>query len=53
MGKPTAPAEIEPDGEATLLSPAFLPPGKYTAIVRGAGRSSGLGLVEIYNLELR
>jgi N-acetylneuraminic acid mutarotase len=28
-----------------------LPPGDYTAIMRGAGNSTGIGLVEVYNVE--
>jgi hypothetical protein len=35
--------------ESALLIPA-LSPGAYTAIVRGKGESSGIGLVEIYHL---
>lgn len=48
------------DIEATALAPTnnlesailgTLPPGNYTAIVRGTGNSSGVGLVEVYNLK--
>jgi len=58
---------MRPDGtsqqadiEATALAPTnnlesailgTLPPGNYTAIVRGVGNSSGVGLVEVYNLK--
>ena len=35
--------------EAAILSP--LTPGQYTAIVRGPGSSTGVALVEAYNLE--
>jgi hypothetical protein len=28
-----------------------LPPGSYTAIMRGAGNSTGIGLVEVYNVQ--
>jgi hypothetical protein len=28
-----------------------LPPGDYTAIMRGAGNSTGIGLVEVYNVQ--
>ncbi len=28
-----------------------LPPGGYTAIMRGAGSSTGIGLIEVYNLQ--
>jgi hypothetical protein len=37
------------DKEAALI--ATLTAGNYTAVVRGAGESSGIGLVEIYDLQ--
>lgn len=40
-----APSE---DLEAAIL--ATLPPGSYTAIAAGQGGTSGIGLIEIYNL---
>ena len=52
----TQEAEIEATGippsqdqEAALLQ--LLPPGGYTAILRGEGDTSGVGLVEVYWLE--
>lgn len=36
------------DEEAALIH--TLPPGAYTAIVRGSGRTTGVGLVEVYNI---
>ncbi len=48
------------DIEATTIPPTndlesaivgALPPGNYTAIVRGTGNSSGVSLVEVYNLK--
>lgn len=36
------------DREAAIL--ATLAPGSYTAILRGAGEGTGLGIVEVYNL---
>ena len=36
------------DAEAAIL--ATLPPGNYTAIVRGAGGTTGVALVEVYGL---
>lgn len=39
----------ENDAESALFVPS-LPPGQYTAIVRGKNGGTGLGLVEIYNL---
>jgi hypothetical protein len=51
----TQQAEIEQTGipptnikESAILS--TLPPGGYTAIVRGVGNTTGVGLVEVYNL---
>lgn len=35
--------------ESAIL--ATIPPGAYTAIVRGAGSTTGVGLVEVYNLQ--
>ena len=35
--------------EAALIE--NLPPGQYTAVVRGAGRATGVGLVELYNIQ--
>ncbi len=37
------------DRESAIL--LALPPGAYTAVVRGKGNSSGVGLVEVYNLD--
>jgi hypothetical protein len=37
------------DLESTLV--ATLPPGNYTAIVRGKNNTTGVGLVEVYNLQ--
>jgi len=52
----TQQAEIEATGipptnikESAILS--TLPPGGYTAIVRGVGDTTGVGLVEVYNLQ--
>jgi len=36
------------DEEAALIQ--TLPPGAYTAIVRGSGGTTGVGLVEVYNI---
>jgi hypothetical protein len=41
-----APSNIK---ESAILS--TLSPGGYTAIVRGAGNTSGVGLVEVYKLQ--
>jgi hypothetical protein len=37
------------DLESALI--ALLPPGNYTAIVGGTGAATGIGLVEVYNLQ--
>lgn len=37
------------DEEAALVQ--TVPPGAYTAIVRGSGRTTGVGLVEVYNIQ--
>src|SRR5205085_10426514 len=37
------------DDEAALIE--TVAPGAYTAIVRGSGRTTGVGLVEVYNLQ--
>jgi hypothetical protein len=39
-----------PQPAESALQQDALPPGNYTAIVRGAGTDSGIGLVEIYDL---
>jgi hypothetical protein len=36
------------DEESALVE--TLPPGAYTAVVRGVGRTTGIGLVEVYNI---
>jgi hypothetical protein len=59
--------KTRPDGssqqaeiEATTIPPtndlesalvATLPPGNYTAIVRGKNNTTGVGVVEVYNLQ--
>lgn len=39
------------DNEAAIV--ANLPPGAYTAIVTGSGNTSGIGIVEVYDLDAR
>ena len=41
---------IPPGDPAESAIVATLPPGNYTAVVRGAGDTSGVGLVEVYNV---
>ncbi len=42
---------IQPSDEKEAAIIATLPPGQYTAIVRGAGDSTGVALIEIYKLD--
>src|SRR5688500_9043453 len=44
-------ADLAPkyDAEAALLQ--SLPPGAYTAVVRGISGTAGVGLVEVYNIQ--
>lgn len=42
---------IPPTNDFEAAIDATLPPGAYTAIVRGNGNSSGVALVEVYDLE--
>ena len=42
---------IPPSSDKESAIVATLPPGTYTALVRGAGDSTGVALVEVYNLE--
>jgi len=46
-----AAAGIPPSNERESAIAATLPPGAYTVIVTGKDESSGVGLVEIYNLQ--
>lgn len=41
---------IPPSDDRESAIVAFLPPGNYTALVRGTANSTGVALVEIYNL---
>lgn len=41
---------IQPANEAESALIAVLPAGNYTAVVRGSGETTGVGLVEVYNL---
>jgi hypothetical protein len=41
-----APSDIR---ESAII--AELPPGNYTAIVRGVNNTTGVGLVEVYDLD--
>ncbi len=45
-------ATIPPANDLEAAIVATLVPGNYTAVVRDAGEGSGIGLVEVYNLEL-
>jgi cytochrome c peroxidase len=43
--------QLAPNDDAESAIVATLPPGAYTAVVGGVGNSSGVGLVEVYDLD--
>jgi arylsulfate sulfotransferase len=43
--------QIAPPNDAEAATILHLPPGPYTAVVAGADGGTGVGLVEVYNLE--
>jgi hypothetical protein len=42
---------IPPTNELESAVVATLPPGNYTAVVRGKNNAAGVGLVEVYQLQ--
>jgi hypothetical protein len=42
---------IAPSNDLESAIVASLPPGNYTAIVAGKGGGTGIGLIEVYNLQ--
>ncbi|HKP05045.1 MAG TPA: hypothetical protein VJU77_16965 [Chthoniobacterales bacterium] len=44
-------ANLAPQFDAESALVQTIPPGAYTAVVRGAGRTTGVGLVEAYNIQ--
>jgi CSLREA domain-containing protein len=44
-------AQLGPAHEEEAALVEFLPPAAYTAIVRGNNRTTGVGLVEVYNIQ--
>jgi acetyl esterase/lipase len=44
-------AGLTPKSPAESLIVAMLPPGSYTAVLQGAGGSTGVGLFELYDLD--
>jgi hypothetical protein len=44
---------LAPTNDAESAMVLFLQPGLYTAIVRGKDNGSGVGLVEVYNLDAK
>jgi hypothetical protein len=42
---------IPPKNDAESAIVKVLPAGNYTAVVRGKGETTGVGLVEVYNLQ--
>lgn len=45
------PQSLQPGDQRESVLYRVLAPGNYTAIIRGSGNSTGIGLVEIYNVE--
>jgi hypothetical protein len=43
-------AQLAPNHDEESALVETLPPGAYTAVVRGTGRTTGVGLVEVYNI---
>ena len=43
-------AQLAPNHDEESAIVETLPPGAYTAVVRGSGRTTGVGLVEVYNI---
>ena len=48
---PGVPNPWLPEGSSESLLVAVLPPGNYTAVLQGANGATGVGLVELYDLE--
>ena len=44
-------AQLAPNHDEESAIVETLPPGAYTAVVRGSGRTTGVGLVEVYNIQ--
>jgi hypothetical protein len=49
--KSKVPQSLQPSDPRESVLYRVLAPGNYTAVMRGTGSSTGIGLVEIYNLE--
>ena len=43
--------QLAPSDDAESAMVATLPPGNYTAIIRGQGNTTGVGLVEVYDID--
>jgi hypothetical protein len=43
-------AQLAPNHDEESAIVETLAPGAYTAVVRGSGRTTGVGLVEVYNI---
>jgi hypothetical protein len=48
--KSRIPASLQPSDQRESVLYRVLAPGNYTAVMRGSGNTTGIGLVEIYNL---
>jgi beta-propeller repeat-containing protein len=49
--KSKVPQSLQPSDPRESVLYRILAPGNYTAVMRGSGNSTGIGLVEIYNVE--
>jgi hypothetical protein len=49
--KSRVPQSLQPSDQRESVLYRVLAPGNYTAVMRGSGNTTGIGLVEIYNLE--
>jgi hypothetical protein len=45
------PSSLKPSDPRECAVYLVLPPGNYTAVVRGSGNYTGVGLVEVYNIQ--
>ena len=49
--KSKIPASLQPSDQRESVLYRVLAPGNYTAVMRGSGNTTGIGLVEIYNVK--
>jgi hypothetical protein len=51
VNKSKIPQSLQPSDQRESVLYRVLAPGNYTAVMRGSGNTTGIGLVEIYNVE--